>query len=86
MTMGAGDLNSGPNARQALDQLGLAPAEPWETPGGVQLHLHYSGGRVGGAQVWELGWAVHVIRPGVWVQAGLWFLSSWSGAGRRASG
>lgn len=36
--VGAGDPNSGPNVRQALDQVRLAPAEPWGAPGGVQPH------------------------------------------------
>jgi hypothetical protein len=36
--VGARDPNSGPDARQALDQLRLATAEPWGIPAGVQPH------------------------------------------------
>lgn len=46
----AGDLNTGPNARQALDQLRLTPAEPWRTPGEGSSTPYNSRGRVGGTQ------------------------------------
>lgn len=59
--VGAGDLNSGPNARQVLDQLRPGSSRAMGKPRRGSATPHYSAGRVGCVQVWELDWATLVI-------------------------